>query len=453
MALVEDQWFDRKSIAIKARDLAKPLVALANAEGGTLVIGLHKGTVQGIDSHPRSVNELRQASIDFTRPPVRAYCSEVPCINVSSALDHLLVIRVEPGERVHETQDGECYLRVGDESRKLGFEQRQELEFDKGHTQFDGMPVSGVSTRALDLTLLQNYADKIGSTQQLTGILSARALLTLRNEMTNAAILLFGKNPSALFPQAHVRIIKYLANTRGTGSGLNIEEDKDIRIEDNLPMTITHAQAIIEKWVPLRRSLSAQGRFEPLPIVPRDAWLEGLVNAVIHRSYSNSGDHIRFEIFPDRIEIESPGRFPGLADPSRPLDISRFARNPRIARVCADLRIGQELGEGIKRIYAEMRKMGLTDPVYSQTESTVRLLLTTTPRLDARTAARLPRGSQQVLDLLRRSGALGTGDVVEAIHNTRPVVLRRLRALESEGLIRWVGKSPQDPRAVWEITD
>jgi ATP-dependent DNA helicase RecG len=85
-------------------------------------------------------------------------------------------------------------------------------------------------------------------------------------------------------------------------------------------------------------------RFEATSIVPPDAWLEDLVNAIIHRSYSMAGDHIRVEIFPNRIEIESPGRFPGLPSLARPSQITRFARNPRIARVCADMGIGQELG-------------------------------------------------------------------------------------------------------------
>jgi ATP-dependent DNA helicase RecG len=158
--------------------------------------------------------------------------------------------------------------------------------------------------------------------------------------------------------------------------------------------------------LPRRRYLVESGRFEARPIVPRDAWLEGLVNAVIHRSYSLAGDHIRVEIYPDRLEIESPGRFPGLANPSKPLEISRFARNPRIARVCADLRIGQELGEGIKRIFDEMRRVGLTDPIYKQTGGSVRLVLAAVPRLDAHLAARLPWGSQQVLDVLRAAGPL-----------------------------------------------
>ncbi len=109
---------------------------------------------------------------------------------------------------------------------------------------------------------------------------------------------------------------------------------------------------------PSRRALGADGRFGDVALVPEDAWLEGLVNAVIHRSYSLGGDHIRVELFDDRIEIESPGRFPGIVALADPREAPRFARNPRIARVCSDLSFDQELGEGIRRIFEEMRLWG-----------------------------------------------------------------------------------------------
>ena len=127
-------------------------------------------------------------------------------------------------------------------------------------------------------------------------------------------------------------------------------------------MQLNAAQEAIFRLLPTRRALAPTGRFERIGVIPRDAWLEGLVNAAIHRSYSISGDHIRIEIFDDRIEVESPGRFPGISDMSNPLKVTRFARNPRIARVCADLEFGQELGEGIRRIFEEMRLAGLADP-------------------------------------------------------------------------------------------
>lgn len=453
LALPEDQWFDRKSAQIAPKDLGPPLIAFANAEGGVIVVGLSKGKVQGLRRYEPKSNDLRQAPIDFTSPPVRSSYSQVKCINEHGEDDYLLAIRIEPGERVHELQNGDCYLRVGDESRKLSYHQRQELEFDKGQSQYDGYACGGISLGDLDQVQIASYRDSIGATGDDESALRARSLITRKGEITNGAYLLFATHPQDLFPEAYVRIVRFLSPQRGTGARLGLEEGQDIRVEGSISMVVAAATDKIEEMLPRRRQLVESGRFEPRAIVPRDAWLEGLVNAVIHRSYSLAGDHIRIEIYPDRVEIESPGRFPGLANPSKPLEISRFARNPRIARVCADLRIGQELGEGIKRIFDEMRRVGLTDPIYRQTAGSVRLVLAALPRLDARLAARLPWGSQRVLDALRASGPMSTGDVAAEILLSRPATLERLRALERAGLILWSGKSKKDPRAVWILTD
>lgn len=453
-ALPEDQWFDRKSIRINPRDLCRHLIAFGNAEGGVIVIGIQDRKVHGIDRHPGQVNALRQTPLDCTHPPVRAQFEELPCVAEDGRADHLLVIRILPGERVHEAADGHCYLRVGEESRRLTFEQRRELEYDRGQSQYDAQAAAGVTIDHLDAEAVRRFGQVIGLDHDLRRTLLARSLLTLEGQVTNAAYLLFADAPQVLFPQAHVRVMRFLTTGRGTGSRQELEEGADLRIEGPIPSVIARAQEEIERLLPTRRALGPSGRFEAMPVVPRDAWLEGLVNAVIHRSYSLGGDHIRFEIYLDRVEIESPGRFPGLVDPANPLSIGRFARNPRIARVCADLRFGQELGEGIRRIFEEMRRTGLVDPVYRQTSGSVRLILSSAPRLDPRIAALLPAGSQELLNLLRDAGSpIGTGEIAESLGVSRPVVLRRLRALEYAGLVRWLGKSRNDPRAAWVVAE
>lgn len=450
---VEDQWFEKKSARVHGQGLGQALVAFANAEGGTIVVGVHGKTVEGMNRQGlKHINDLRQASIDHTVPPVRFTCTETDCVNSDGSSDVLLVFRVDPGERVHEMKNGDTFLRVGDESRKLNFSQRQELEFDKGQAQYDGMAVAGGhDTSDLSKKLVENYREKTGA-ESAKSILHARSLLTRDGALTNAGYLLFAKHPQQQFPEAYVRVLRYMSTERGTGSTLNLYEDGDVKIEGPIPYAIQDAAEQIERWAPKRRSLNEAGLFVGADIVPKDAWLEGLVNAVIHRSYSLAGDHIRVEIFPDRIEIESPGRFPGLVNPSKPLEISRFARNPRIARVCADLRIGQELGEGIKRIFEEMRRVGLTDPVYRQGTGSVKLRLEAVPRLSSEVAKRLPRGSQAVLDVLRGAAMpMGSGEVADALGISKPSATTRLRALRAEGLVEWSGKSPKDPRAAWTL--
>jgi ATP-dependent DNA helicase RecG len=187
-----------------------------------------------------------------------------------------------------------------------------------------------------------------------------------------------------------------------------------------------------------------------MPLVPDDVWLEGIVNAAVHRSYSMAGDHIRVEIFDDRIEISSPGRFPGLVDLSDPLAATRFARNPRIARVCADLNFGEELGEGVKRMFEEMREAGLTDPVYRQTSGSVELLLSAEP-VDRRLEERLPDNARAITRALRTARRMSTGDIKDMLGVSRLTAQRELGILKDAGIVEWVGKSPTDPRAYWQL--
>lgn len=447
LALDEDQWFERKSGRVQAKDLAVPLVAFANAEGGVIVVGLSAGAADGVA--PPRVNDLRQAAMDHTTPPVRVHVEEVEVRGRSGPVT-LLVMTVQPGEHVHETTSGECYLRVGDESRRLTFAQRQELHYDRGTPPYDGTPAPAVPATAWQRQA-EVYAHAIGSTS-VDAMLRARSLLTANGSLTVAGYLLFADEPQELLPQAFVRILRYRDTERGAGTELSLDSEGDVRCTGSIPHMILQATAAIERLIPRRRSLAASGRFEDQPVVPRDAWLEGLVNAVLHRSYSMAGDHIRVEIFPDRVEIESPGRFPGLVDPEKPWEIARYARNPRIARVCTDLRISQGLGEGVRRIFAEMRASGLTDPLYRQTSGSVRLTLSAASAIPADVLADLPRGAEQLLSLLRRAGhPLGTGEIADTAGIARPTVLRQLNALRDRGIVEWNGKSPKDPRATWRV--
>jgi ATP-dependent DNA helicase RecG len=398
LAIKEDQWFDRKSKRITPRDLANDLIGMANADGGTIVVGLWKGGVEGGDENVERRNAQLQAAIDFAMPPVAVKHRLVPCVNAKGGRDHLLVFEVPTSDVVHTNSKDEVFLRVGDETRRLGFHQRQELLFDKGQATYEARPLKGIGGEALDTALLEQYATALGHSNA-GRLLIARRLAVRGGELTIAGLLLFAREPQAVMPEAFVRILRYRGRERGAGAGQQLIED--VRIEGPIPLQLQEARSVIQGLQPVRRALvSDTGRFGEVPLIPEDAWLEGLVNAVVHRSYSLAGDHIRVDVFDDRIEISSPGRFPGLVDLSDPLHSTRFARNPRIARVCSDLHFGQELGEGIRRIFEEMRAAGLVDPVYRQTSGSVLLTLSADPA-DRALDARLPEEARLIMTALR----------------------------------------------------
>lgn len=442
----EDQWFDRKSSRVNARSLAELFVAFANAEGGIAVVGIWNGKVEGTDLRSAGQqNEWRQVGVDQIVPPLAPRAKRYECVTDSGRRDHLLVFEVQASEQVHATVRDEVFLRVGDEVRRLSFAQRQELQYDKGQANFERTPVHDLDYGGLNEELLWAYASAVDHPDPQR-LLVARGLRTQKGELTVGAALLFGNEPQAFLPEALVRVVQYRGTERGTGSRQQVI--RDVRLEGPIPALLRNAHDLISELLPTRRALGSSGLFEPIGLIPRDAWLEGLVNAVIHRSYSMQGDHIRVELFDDRIEIESPGRFPGVVDLGDPRAVTRFARNPRIARVCSDLRFGQELGEGIRRMCEEMRLAGLADPEYRQTAGSVQLTLRSAP-FDRTLDDRLPHHARTVMRVLREVDRASTGELVEAVGLSRPVVLRTLHALQDEGLVEWRGHSPKDPRACW----
>lgn len=446
LALPESQWFDRKSVRIEPRKLAESIVAFANADGGTIVVGLSDGNVEGVDSAPKRLNDLMQAAVDFTDPTVPAQMHLYECVRDGGESDHLLVIEVPPGRNVYATNRDEAYLRLGDESRKLSFAQRRELFYDKSQSSFESERTE-LRVSDADRELLETYASSLGAPDEIR-LLEARELV-VDDYLTVAGALLFAEHPEHVLPSAQVRVSRFQGRQREFGSRQNLTGDD--RLEGPIPRLLEDVRASVRRWQPARRALAASGRFEDTGLVPEDAWLEGVVNAIVHRSYSSHGDYIHVDIYDDRIVIESPGRFPGLVDPAKPLAIKRFARNPRIARVCTDLRITQEFGEGIRRMFEEMRAAGLSDPLYRQTAGSVQLTLSGEPT-ERRLIDALPSIQQQILAALHDASELSTGEIAELVGAARPTALRHLEALRDSDYVQWVGKSRNDPRASWRLS-
>ncbi len=451
----ESQWFERKGIQLRPSDLARPIIAIANAEGGSLVIGVSNGEVKGLLSKPAAENDFRQAIHDYIKPPIKLSIDKVSVINSEDGEDELLFFTILPADIVFEDHRGKAYLRVGDESRELSYTDRQELEYNKGVRQYDGEIIKDSTTKDLEQRLVTEYADCVGyEGDSPNDVLKARFLVNQNSEKTNACHLLFSKHPQDIFPQASVRITKFLSDERGTGTTLNIDATNDYRLDGNIPHLIRESTKLIERIITKRKALGENGEFVFKDIIPRDAWLEGVVNALIHRSYSLSGDYVHIELYPTRVEITSPGIFPGLAKMDDLLNISRFARNPRVARVCTELGFGQELGEGIKRIVEQMRKYNYIDPLYTQNSGNVRLRLEAIMRLNDKLLRELPTKSEEVLNVIRLNPhGIGTGEIMDSLDMTRPTINTRLKKLEQVGLIRREGKSPTDPRATWLINE
>lgn len=444
----EDQWLERISARTQARLLGDLLVGFANAEGGLLVAGVHDGSVEGVRASNR-VNDWRQAAIDFTVPPVRHRFELLDCLNSESEPDQIALIEVETSARVHETVKGETYLRVGDENRRLGPIEAQELRFDKGDSTYDGTPVQAASAQDLSDALVDSYLSNIRA-RDAASALRARGLIVdspTADHPTVAGLMMLGKHPQARLPEACTRILRYEGSSRETGARANIVEDE--RLEGSVPEQLDAARELIADAMPRAIRLGREGRFAGKTLIPEFVWFEAVVNALTHRSYSMGGDHVRVELFEDRVEVESPGRLPGLIR-LESIRSSRFARNPRIARALSDLGYGRELGEGVNRMFEEMNRAGLPDPIFTELGSSVRVTLLADP-LAGRVLDRLPSGSERFAEYLSSRDRVTTTEAVNLLGVSRPTALKYLHDLAEQGLVDHVGTSPKDPRGFWRL--
>lgn len=369
----ENQWFERKGNRIAPADLAKVMIGFANADGGRLVVGIANGRVEGISAATSiRINDWVQAGRDHADPPVRNSIYYLPCLNESGAADQVLILDVEASETIHRSKREECFLRVGDETRLLGRTEERELAFDKGEANYDKTIVADLTLDDLHLENIRTYAARLRATD-LNALMRSRGIYMDRGSrpgVTQAGQLLFGLVPPLW---SYLRYQKYDGTVVETGSRSNLRVD--IRLEGTIPDILEQAQHLLLDEIGTVIRQGKSGRFVPTQVLPQFAWLEAIVNALTHRSYSLHGDGIHVRQFADRLEVQSPGRLPGLVRVENIKNV-RFSRNPHIARILAEMTdYVRELNEGVPRMFQEMQKAGLREPRFRITDATVTVIL------------------------------------------------------------------------------
>lgn len=373
----ENQYFERKGIGEKdlsPAKIANELIGMLNADGGVLVFGVsNDGTIQNVDECGEGLNKYRTLVFDFIQPACGIELEEVILDGKRIFLYHV----EQDVERVFSRKDNEkVFLRVWDTNRELDRDHIKKLEYDKGIRKFEEEIVKDFDVDDLDYALLDEYKKKLNYQGSVNELLSARHLTRKINGVQyfkNASILLFAKDPEKYIPSASVRYIRYSGTEALTGVSHNVIKDE--RFENNIPRLIETLKLFLRTSLKDYYFLDIEaGKFKKVPEYPEEAWLEGVVNALCHRSYNRQGNSIYIKHFDDRIEISNSGPLPAQVTVEN-IKKERFARNPRVARVLEDLGYVRQLNEGVSRIYESMEKSMLSEPEYKEANTNVYLTL------------------------------------------------------------------------------
>ena len=360
----EDQTFDCKSIQIDPKALAVPIVAFANADGGVIAIGVSDKVrkIEGVDQYAEKLNELLRVPFDFCNPSIPVTCSYIPCIDKDGKGNHILLMHIPASMYLHTNQADEAFMRVGDKSRKLSFDERMQLMYDKGERFYEDTAVYGATIDDIDMDAVAEYSKQIGYGKgPLQYLRENNAFVTTNKQgeedVSTACILLFGKNPQRFFPRARTRFIKYEGVDEKVGAEMNVI--KDVTFEGTVLNQVKKTIEFIETQVREHTFLGQHAQFVTRRDYPEFVIQEMTVNSVCHRAYSIKGTEIQIKMFDDRLVFESPGKLPGMVRPSN-IRHTHFSRNPKIAAFLKAYHYVKEYGEGVDRIYRELEANGTT---------------------------------------------------------------------------------------------
>lgn len=368
----EDQTFDCKSIQIDPKALAVPIVAFANADGGVIAIGVSDKTrkIEGVDQHTEKLNELLRVPFDFCNPSVPVTCSYLPCTDKDGNENRILLMEIPASSSLHTNQADEAFMRVGDKSRKLTFDERVQLMYDKGERYYEDTAVYDATIDDIDMHAVADYAKLVGYGKSPLQYLRENNGFVKTNkkgeeEVSTACILLFGKYPQKFFPRARTRFIRYEGVDEKVGAEMNVI--KDVTFEGTILNQVKKTIEFIETQVREHTFLGQHAQFVTKRDYPEFVIQEMTVNACCHRAYNIKGTEIQIKMFDDRLVFESPGKLPGQVKPNN-IRHTHFSRNPKIAAFLKAYHFVKEFGEGFDRICREQEANGANVPSFRTDE-------------------------------------------------------------------------------------
>lgn len=390
----ENSGIEFKRDDIRPEELAKELCALANLEGGHVLLGVENdGSISGLTRDPQDA-ELWVMNVcrgDQLRPPVIPYWETIA---VEGRIVGVVTLPADLPDKPYKAKRGsawQVYIRRGSTSVEASREEEARLYQASGLLRYDIRPVAGTTLADLDVSRLRAYFQQVREQEAPDSDEGWEQLLVNTDFMVEdrgrrianvGGILLFGRNPSRWLPQAGITALAY------PGSERDYATREDVRLRGPIVPLLDSAGEISDRgmidqamdFVNRNIAHTAElegGRRNDRSSYPIEAVREAVVNAVVHRDYTIAVTDIELAIFSDRLEVISPGRLPNTVTVEKMISGYRATRNELIKEVLRDYRYVDARGLGVPRkIVRLMREQNGTEPELIEEEDrfVVRLL-------------------------------------------------------------------------------
>lgn len=365
LRLGEDSVLELKRVRVSGKRVKEPsrnsvadeLAALANAQGGTLVLGVDDKTrlAEGIPLEHLDVVEtwIREICNDLVKPPLDADILKQEVPNAEGRLVPVVRVDVPNSLFVHKSPGG-YFRRLGSSKRELSPEALARLFQERSQSRvlrFDGSVVPDTTPDDLHYSLTRRFVEgDLEATpetpEENLAVLRKMKIVADdsdgRTRLTLAGVLLCTHKPQKWLPHAYVQAVSY------AGERTDAVYQSDARdIGGPIDQQVEEALHFVRRNM-LVRATKQTARSER-PQFSERAVFEALVNAVAHRDYSRHGERIRMHIFGDRLELRVPGGLAnGLAADS--LHLVQSCRNELLVSLLARCPVPPGAEVGRKRL-------------------------------------------------------------------------------------------------------
>ena len=435
-----------------SENIARTAIAFSNSSGGKLVIGVNNaGQVVGLAETELYAAREAIASIIYDS----CYPNIVPDIYTVN-LDGKLILVVEifrgnlpPYYLKKSGKFSGTYIRVASSNRKASQENILDLERQRLNRSFDEEANYSVTLEELNLQpLLTRFASK-GRDLKTEQLLNFKLAIEENHKLlpTNGLLILLGHPDHAS-----------IKCSRFKGKNMDVFLDKKEYTGD-LFGQLDSALAFILNHINIRAEINGLKRTDT-PEIPLAAIREALINALVHRDYTNLGRDIKLGIYDDVLNIVSPGGLPSSLTEETILEGRSEIRNRVVARVFKELDYIEQWGSGIRRIISACATAGLAAPVFrekgdffdveifrntSKSAGSVPDSAGSVPdsagSVDEPSDKNFYRQEIQVLQLLKTRKSVTTGDLVTHLGVKERRARTILQKMVSQQILRKVGSA------------
>ena len=331
-------------------------------------------------------------------------------------------------------QEG-TFIRIGSAIMKATAKMIQELEWHSMGKYPDELPIYPATADEIDISAFEHFLQMRKATfieSDLKALLYHYNTLTKEHTKTYptmGGLLLFGKEPQKFLPESFIICTHFLgisgrvvvATRDCTGSLLQQYKD-----------SISFVLSRLNKQFTIEGTNARQETLE----IPEESVREIVINALVHRNYLIPGP-TKIAIYDDRIEIFSPGNFPGPIQVDRLSMGTTYIRNTVITRVFREMKLMEKLGSGFLTVFTTYEERKLPPPTIYEGTGFVKCILPRPMR-----GYTSNKETPSLLQLFYIKPEITTQDVMSFLSTSRATAQRLLKEFTEEGLIKKLGKGP-----------